>query len=246
MSDETAHRGAMANVGRTLTVSTFVAFACAALVACGASGSKVAASNPSAPGVQTTARSAPSTSTTPQVLQTEDARYGTILTDAKGYVLYSYSGDTPVGIGCSGPCLALWSPVLLPGGATTSGAGVAGLGTIVRPEGVQVTYRGRPLYTFIHDTMPGQVSGEGFGGGRWTVVVVSSGAVATSTTGSTRGPTPAAPPAAPVTTLHPTQVTPTIPPTVTQPTVTAPPPTPAPTTRPASPPTTAPGGGPSY
>ena len=194
MSDETAHRGAMANVGRTLTVSTLVAFACVALVACGASGSKVAASNPSAPGVQTTARSAPSTSTTPQVLQTEDARYGTILTDAKGYVLYSYSGDTPVGIGCSGPCLALWSPVLLAGGAMTSGAGLAELGTIARPEGVQVTYRGRPLYTFVHDTMPGQVSGEGFGAGRWTVVVVSSGAAPTSTTGSTRGPTPAAPP----------------------------------------------------
>ena len=37
------------------------------------------------------------------------------------------------------------------------------LGSIKRPEGGrQVTYHGRPLYTFVEDHGPGKANGEGF------------------------------------------------------------------------------------
>jgi predicted lipoprotein with Yx(FWY)xxD motif len=37
------------------------------------------------------------------------------------------------------------------------------LATIKRPDGkTQVTYKGRPLYTFTQDTKPGDIKGNGF------------------------------------------------------------------------------------
>ena len=249
MPDETSLRRARATTARTLIAGTSIAAACIGLAACGGGGSKVAAATPpSASGAPSTARPATSTSTTvPTVLQTVVASYGAILTDARGFVLYTYSGDTPAKLGCTGPCLSLWAPLLLRAGATrpTAGPGVGGLGTVVRAEGVQVTYGGRPLYTFVRDTMPAQAGGQGFGGGRWTVV--AAGSAGPAVTGSTGAPAPAAAPASPVTAAQaPVTAAPPPAPTVTQPAVTVPPATPAPTTRPTSPPTTAPGGGPSY
>jgi predicted lipoprotein with Yx(FWY)xxD motif len=53
---------------------------------------------------------------------------------------------------------------------------VRSLGTIRRPGGqTQVTYRGRPLYTFNDDRRQGDVGGEGFVDvGTWHAVVVGS------------------------------------------------------------------------
>jgi predicted lipoprotein with Yx(FWY)xxD motif len=54
-------------------------------------------------------------------------------------------------------------------------AGPVKLSTIKRPEGgMQVTYRGRPLYSFAQDTKPGQVRGEGLKDvGTWHAATVS-------------------------------------------------------------------------
>jgi predicted lipoprotein with Yx(FWY)xxD motif len=48
------------------------------------------------------------------------------------------------------------------------------LGTVTRPEGgVQVTYRGRPLYSFSGDTGPGQANGQGIADvGTWGAAVI--------------------------------------------------------------------------
>jgi predicted lipoprotein with Yx(FWY)xxD motif len=56
----------------------------------------------------------------------------------------------------------------------TRPTGAPSLGTVRRPNGkTQVTYRGRPLYTFTEDTEPGEVNGEGFRDvGVWHAAVV--------------------------------------------------------------------------
>ena len=43
------------------------------------------------------------------------------------------------------------------------------LGTVERPEGIQVTYNGWPLYFYAGDTVPGDTTGQDQGG-VWFVV----------------------------------------------------------------------------
>jgi predicted lipoprotein with Yx(FWY)xxD motif len=86
----------------------------------------------------------------------------TILTTSSGRTLYSLSAEKNGKFICtkSSGCLALWHPLMVPKGATLKGP--VKLGTIKRPEGGrQVTYHGRPLYSFIEDTKPGSIKGEG-------------------------------------------------------------------------------------
>jgi predicted lipoprotein with Yx(FWY)xxD motif len=98
----------------------------------------------------------------------------TVLTNAKGFTLYSFGPDTPARSKCSGSCAHYWPPLK---GPATAGRGVTGkLGTIKRSDGsMQATYNGHPLYTFIGDTRPGQAKGNNLvlSGGIWHVVSVS-------------------------------------------------------------------------
>ncbi len=123
------------------------------------------------------------------------ATYGPYLVDAKGYALYMLSSDPAGHSTCTGTCAAIWPP-LASTGTPTAGAGVttSQVASISRPSGggTQVTYAGHPLYTFTHDTAPGQTSGEGIVkfGGTWTLMSPSGTPIAPKT-GSTSG-TPAA------------------------------------------------------
>jgi predicted lipoprotein with Yx(FWY)xxD motif len=98
----------------------------------------------------------------------------TVLTNARGFTLYYFAPDTPAASKCTGSCTAYWPPVT---GAPKAGPGVTGrLGTITRPGGgVQATYDGHPLYTYIGDNGPGQASGNNLdlNGGFWYEVRVS-------------------------------------------------------------------------
>jgi predicted lipoprotein with Yx(FWY)xxD motif len=154
------------------------------------------------PSTMAPAQAAASTSG-PIVITTSTTRFGQILADAKGMALYTATGDTPSHSGCSGACLKFWPPLLLPAGQTQAkaGPGVTGLGTFMRPEGTQVTYHGKPLYTWIEDTRPGQVTGQGVvdSGGTWFVATVSAAtghpAAATPSTPATpSGPAATTPP----------------------------------------------------
>jgi predicted lipoprotein with Yx(FWY)xxD motif len=99
----------------------------------------------------------------------------TILTTSNGHTLYSLSAEKNGKFICtkSSGCLALWHPLMVPHGATPKGP--VKLGTIKRPDGgKQVTYHGRPLYSFVEDVKPGSVKGEGLKDvGTWHAATVS-------------------------------------------------------------------------
>src|SRR5689334_9800156 len=118
------------------------------------------------------------------------AATATVLTNSKGFTLYSFAPDTPTTSKCTGSCITYWPPVK---GPATAGAGVTGkLATIKRSDGsVQATYNGHPLYTYVADTAPGQAKGNGLNlsGGVWHEVAASGAAApaATTTAGSGGG-----------------------------------------------------------
>ena len=94
----------------------------------------------------------------------------TILTDSKGMTLYYFTPDKGGKVTCTGGCLAVWPPLLST--APTAGSGVTGtLTTIANPDGkgTQVVYNSWPLYYYVKDTKPGDVTGENVGG-KWFVV----------------------------------------------------------------------------
>jgi predicted lipoprotein with Yx(FWY)xxD motif len=98
----------------------------------------------------------------------------TVLTNAKGFTLYSFAPDTPSSSKCYGSCAAYWPPVT---GTTAAGQGLPGkVTTITRNGGSrQLTYNGHPLYTYIGDTAPGQAHGNNLNlnGGVWHEVPAS-------------------------------------------------------------------------
>ena len=98
----------------------------------------------------------------------------TVLTNAKGFTLYSFAPDTPAASKCYGSCAAYWPPLT---GTAPASPGVPGrAGTIKRTDGSdQLTYNGHPLYTYIGDSAPGQARGNNLNlnGGLWHEIRVS-------------------------------------------------------------------------
>lgn len=103
--------------------------------------------------------SASSSPTTIAVSQNKT--WGPTLTLKDGYTLYRLTKDSTDKSVCTGKCATVWIPVLLAAGQKTPvGDGVSHLGSFTRAGGQrQVTYEGIPLYTFIGDKKPGEVTG---------------------------------------------------------------------------------------
>ncbi|MGH2347233.1 MAG: hypothetical protein ACRDG4_18555 [Chloroflexota bacterium] len=103
---------------------------------------------------------------------------GQILVNAQGMTLYLYTPDKKNQSNCTGDCANFWPPVIVPAGSTvpTAMTGIAGtFGTATRTDGTkQLTYDGAPLYTFVKDTKPGDMAGQGVQGTWWIVVVPAS------------------------------------------------------------------------
>ena len=128
-------------------------------------------------GASTPAPAATSTGTgtaTAAGLKTTTIGGTTILTNAKGFTLYSFAPDSPTASKCYGSCAAYWPPVT---GTAPASTGLPGtVGTITRTGGAhQLTYNGHPLYTYIGDSAPGQANGNNLNlnGGLWHEVPVS-------------------------------------------------------------------------
>ena len=125
-------------------------------------------------GLVDTGASTPAPAATGTGLTTATIGGTTVLTNAKGFTLYSFAPDTPATSKCYGSCAAYWPPVT---GTPAAGAGLPGtVGTIKRTDGsAQLTYNGHPLYTYIGDSAPGQARGNNLNlnGGLWHEVRVS-------------------------------------------------------------------------
>jgi RNA polymerase sigma factor (sigma-70 family) len=99
------------------------------------------------------------------VMLAEDPTLGSFLADDKGMTLYLFTKDEPNVSNCYDQCEANW-PVLHTEGAPQAGEGVDAslLGTTTRTDGAtQVTYNGWPLYYYIKDMQPGDVTGQDVG-----------------------------------------------------------------------------------
>jgi predicted lipoprotein with Yx(FWY)xxD motif len=84
----------------------------------------------------------------------------TVLTANNGLTLYSLSAETHGNFICKGSCLKDWFPLVVAKGVKPTGP--VALGTIKRPDGRrQVTFEGKPLYTFDADSKKGDAHGEG-------------------------------------------------------------------------------------
>jgi len=111
-----------------------------------------------------------------------DATLGSFLVDDKGMTLYLFTKDTPNTTNCYDKCATAWPP-LLTTGSPMAGAGVDAtkLGTTTRKEGTtQVTYNGWPLYYYVKDTKPGDVTGQNVGS-VWFVISPAGDKVASAT-----------------------------------------------------------------
>jgi predicted lipoprotein with Yx(FWY)xxD motif len=111
----------------------------------------------------------------------------TVLTNSKGFTLYSFAPDTPAKSNCNGSCATYWPPV--PGPVTA--AKIAGtFGTIKRSDSsVQATFDGHPLYTYSGDSAPGQAHGNNLNasGGVWHEVTPSGRADPAATSSPASG-----------------------------------------------------------
>jgi predicted lipoprotein with Yx(FWY)xxD motif len=124
-------------------------------------------------------------------VSTKPAGSGTVLVDSSGRTLYFTDQDTASEIACVGGCAQVWLPLTVSAATTpTAPGGVPGtLGTMARPGGssMQVTYDGKPLYTFTLDSQPGALTGNGvtdqFGSTRFTWhAAFTAGGVGSSST----------------------------------------------------------------
>jgi predicted lipoprotein with Yx(FWY)xxD motif len=118
--------------------------------------------------------SSPAPAATGTGLKTTTIGGTTVLTNAKGFTLYSFAPDTPATSKCYGSCAAYWPPVT--GTPAASSALPGRVGTLKRTDGSeQLTYNGHPLYTYVGDSAPGQARGNNLNlnGGVWHEVPVS-------------------------------------------------------------------------
>jgi predicted lipoprotein with Yx(FWY)xxD motif len=166
---------------RMLLALPAVAAAAAVLAACSSSGTSSTSG-----GSGSTSTSSPAAATAGS-LKTTTIGGATVLTNSKGFTLYSFAPDTSTKSNCNGTCAQFWPPVQGP--ATASG--VKGtFGTIKRSDGsAQATFDGHPLYTFVGDTAPGQAKGNGLNvaGGLWHEITTSGTAPAGSSTSGSGG-----------------------------------------------------------
>jgi predicted lipoprotein with Yx(FWY)xxD motif len=98
-------------------------------------------------------------------------QFGKILATPGHLALYTWNKEKDKKVHCTGSCEKVWPAITVPSGATVAKhvAGAMGVfGTIKRRDGrTQVTFNGRPLYTY-HQDSPTKILCNGVDG--WFVV----------------------------------------------------------------------------
>ncbi len=95
-----------------------------------------------------------------------DSSMGKIFSDSKDMTLYTFDKDEKDKSNCYDQCAVNWPPF-----TPMADAMAEGDWTIIdRTDGTkQWAYDGKPLYTFIQDKKPGDMTGEGKANGAWHV-----------------------------------------------------------------------------
>lgn len=102
---------------------------------------------------------------TPPPVSTAEPRLSPVLTDPKGFTLYTFDKDGPGVSACLNECARNWPPFMAPSGAKGEGD----WSVIGRADGArQWAYKGKPLYTHARDRLPGERAGDG-NRGAWRV-----------------------------------------------------------------------------
>ena len=100
----------------------------------------------------------------PLVTHNENDEHEVLLGDSLGKTLYVFDVDQGSGTSkCTGDCAEVWPPYLI---SKEESSGLAApLGSVERPNRkLQLTYEGRPVYTYIYDRKVGDELGDGLGG----------------------------------------------------------------------------------
>ena len=80
-----------------------------------------------------------------------------MMVDHKGMTLYTFDKDSGGKSMCNDDCAKNWPPMMAPAGATADGK----WSVIKRDDGTsQYAYDGKPLYTFVKDKAPGDMTGD--------------------------------------------------------------------------------------
>ena len=142
--------------------------------ACGGGGSSSAPAATSTPAAAAAA--------TGGTVATASSALGQILVAKNGMTVYMFASDHNGKSSCAGACAKFWPPYT---GTPKAGSGLDAslLGTTMRSDGTtQVTYAGRPLYTYSGDAAPGDTNGQGVNtfGALWWVVDPSGNVVKTA------------------------------------------------------------------
>jgi len=109
-----------------------------------------------------------------KAIKVMNSRYGRMLFDGRGRAIYLFTREQGAKSRCYGQCAVAWPPVYTSGKPRARGGADADLlGTTTRRGGRrQVTYKGHPLYYYITDKKPGQITCQDIVefGGTWLVV----------------------------------------------------------------------------
>lgn len=115
----------------------------------------------------TTASSATAPSNNIYLVKTDPTK-GQYLTDFNGMTLYTYDKDTPGKSNCYNGCATAW-PVYT-SGATAESTFPTNITVVTRTDGSkQFAWKGMPLYYYVQDQKPGDITGDGLGG-IWHIV----------------------------------------------------------------------------
>ena len=142
----------------TRAASTLIAAAALLAAACGGSDSMGAATSPST------------------LKLANVGSVGNYLADGNGRALYYFALDLPAGGGnpavsnCSGMCVSYW-PIFHTASVVVQGIDMKDVGQMTRADGSQqTTYKGWPLYYYVGDTKPSDITGDASTGGGPTPV----------------------------------------------------------------------------
>jgi predicted lipoprotein with Yx(FWY)xxD motif len=146
----------------------------AALAACGSNNNSGSAS-------QSNHKTSGVSSATHAVLSVRSTKLGKVLVNKSGDTVYLFTADSKNHSTCNPSCLGYWPAVKATGKVPSSLPGInATIGTTSDMSGAKiVTANGWPLYTYVKDAKPGDVTGEetNLFGGKWYVVSPSGNKV---------------------------------------------------------------------